>query len=297
MSTITETKSEAQVLLDALNATADRGHVYEIIHDFKVDGRSKEGKTFKKLQGYKDVTVHPISQGKWYTYFLVIWDEVKDEYADALADIDVNKAAIVKSIRASFVDSHGETLWFCLTTENEQGFAWLTEYDRESRKMRERIEDITSGDLVKHVEYEILRHRDELERAERHAVRLKEMEETQPLTNHSQYALSQAAEFIAEYDAEVKTKTLATMDLRDIHEAGIDRIVAELCRAVIEEVGGAYGSSPVQRTVRSNKEPYTRVQIDDVIFWLATSWRNQQWNHYEPFMDGAMKKFQSLISY
>lgn len=297
MSAITETRSEAQALLDALNATADRGHVYEIIHDFKVDGRSKEGKTFKKLQGYKDVKVHPVSHGKWYTYFLVIWDEVKDEYADALADIDVNKAGIVKSIRASFVNSDGETLWFCLTAENEQGFAWLVEYDRESRKMRERIEDITSGDLVKHVEYEIIRHKDELARAERHAVRLKEMEEAQPLTNHSEYALIQAEEFITKYDEAVKTKTLAEMDLRDIHEAGIDRIVAELCRIIIDQVGKAYGSSRVQRTVRSNKEPYTRVQIDDVVFWLATSWRNQQWSDYAPFMDEAMKKFQSLISY
>lgn len=296
MSTITETRSEAQTLLDALNATANRGHGYELIHDFKVDGRLKEGKTFKKLQGYQDVKVHPVKQGSWYTYFLVIWDEVKDEYADALAPFDETKAATAKSIRAAFIDADGDTLWFCLTAENEQGFAWLTEYDRESRRTRDRIADVISGDLVRHLDYEIIRHKEDIARAERHALRLKEMEETQPLTSHSQYAVSQCVEFIAQYADEVQTKTLATMDLRDIHEAGVDRIVAELCRVVIDEVGTAYGTSPARRTIRSNKEQYDRVQIDDVVFWLATSWRNQQWNHYEPFMDGAMKKFHSLIS-
>jgi hypothetical protein len=133
VSTIQETKSEAQTLLDALNATAGNGHVYEFVHDFKVDGRSKEGKTFKKLQGYWDVKVHPV-KGAWSTYFLVIWNEVKEEYADTLADFDVEKAATAKLVRASLVDEDGENLWFCLTTDNEQGFAWLVENDRESLK-------------------------------------------------------------------------------------------------------------------------------------------------------------------
>ena len=296
MSTIQETKSEAQTLLDALNATAGNGHVYEFVHDFKVDGRSKEGKTFKKLEGYWDVKVHPV-KGAWSTYFLVIWNEVKEEYADTLADFDVEKAATAKLVRASLVDEDGENLWFCLTTDNEQGFAWLVEDDRESLNTRRRIEDLTSGDLIRDIQYKILGHQDDIARADKHAANIALMIETQPLTNYSEYAVNEARKFIEKYHEKVKSKLISTMSLREIHEAGVDQVVAEIAAFIIDQVGKAYGSSSVRRTIRTNKDSYSRVQIDDVLFYLTFSWRNQQWSEYEPFMDDAMKKLQSLISY
>jgi hypothetical protein len=84
------------------------------------------------------------------------------------------------------------------------------------------------------------------------------MIETQPLTNYSEYAVNEARKFIEKYEEKVKSKSLSTMSLREIHEAGVDQVVAEIAAIIINQVGEAYGSSSVSARYEPIRGYYPR---------------------------------------
>lgn len=309
MDTITQ-EDRVQTLLGAYNAHLFQDPIYEDAEQrarayykpqtgWEVDGRSKQGKTYKALRGYEDTQVEPIRQGISSQYdvdFLVTWGETKDQWADKLKSYDETSGTAMRDVEAIVVSYTWNVRAFCLRTED--GFRWTNTWSANDEQIG-RVGDLFRNDfdLVAMAIKKIDQKEEEQRRHDHHVLRLQEMRETQPLTVETNWTVEKCQGFVSEYEAEIGTLNPATMRLEDIYTFGVNKVVAKLCRTVIEEVGKNWRGSSCQRVMRSNKDAYTIVQADDVIFWLMSTWRYQQWNEYKPFMEDAMQKFNTLVGY
>lgn len=296
---------EKRYLLEQYGEEVDLANAqsFSVDENFKPDGRSKEAKTYKKLKQFAGAEVYPLISNHRMTYFLVVYNSDKETYANEYEKYNVADAVAAKTVAAVLIHINEEIVKLCLhkIVQDQNGVDWeMLEWCQE-RKItpRENRTLITSlvgnGDLVGKILKQIDRHKHNEAMQADHKQKVAEMNNKDPLCNQSLYAIQKAEEFVSQYENNLLD--ISKMSLREIHQAGVNKVIKELCQIVTYKVGRPYCETGCNRSLRSHRDAYSNTQIDDVLLYIHTTWQGQQWSEYDPFMQEAIKQFSNLITW